>query len=109
MLFPISVTDECDWRRTFSPVRSGETTSQNRLNLKNSEKIWRDARHYRARWLSRPGHRRHVFVVLRNRLESVILIAKVIEVRIGKPGPRALRVDLEHSHDPVRIGVWQRP
>ena len=48
-------------------------------------------------------------MVLGNRLEAVVLIAKVVEVRVRQARPRALGVDFENGHNPVRLGIRQRP
>ena len=58
---------------------------------------------------ARPDDARDDAGVLRHRLEGAILVAEVVEVRIGEAGVGAAVVHLPDRHEPVRFRVRQRP
>ena len=93
----------------FFASLGAEIPPEDRLDAEDLEKVGRDVRDRRARRLRRPRNGRDVVAVLRDRLEAAALIAKVVEVRVREARRPALRGDLEDGHDPVRIGVRQRP
>ena len=105
---PISIADKNDRRSTFSRIAGGEIPPENRLNSEDLEEPGRDDGNRGARRLRGTRNRRHVVMILCNRLKAAVLIAKVVEVRIRNAGPPAIRVDFEDGHDAVRIGVRQR-
>ena len=109
ILPPVSIADKNGGASPFFRVAGAEIPPEDRLNTEDLEKVGRDACNRRARRLRSSRNGRDVVIVLRNRLEAAALIAKVVEVRVRKARRPALRGDLEDGHDPVRIGVRQRP
>ena len=108
MLLPVSVADESHGSGAFAGVGAGEVASHEGLDAEDLQEFGRDACDHGARRLRTSGNRGDVCAVLGDGLESVILIAKVVEVRVSEPRPGALGIDLEHGHDTVRIVVGQR-
>ena len=53
-------------------------------------------------------NRRRVRAVFCNRLEAVALIAKVVEIRVGKPIAPAVIIDFENGNEPIWMGIGQR-
>ena len=84
LLPPVSIADQNGGAGPFFRVGGGEIVPEDRLNTEDLEKVGGDGRDHRAGRLrsSRNGH--DVGIVLCDRLEAAVLIAKVVEVRVGK-------------------------
>ena len=63
----------------------------------------------RARRLGAARYCGSVSAVLRNRVKAVALVAKVVEVRIGKPVVSTIGINFEDGHNPGWIGIGQWP
>src|SRR5579864_1614094 len=108
ILVPVCVTNEGNGSGAFLSVRSNEIATNDWLNAKDSQELGSDGCDHRARRLRAARYRQDVRAVLRHSLQSVILIAEVVEVRVGEARPSAFRIDLEYGHDAVGIVVRQR-
>ncbi len=84
LLPPISIADKNGGAGSFFRVAGGEISPEDRLNAEDPEKVGGNAGDRRTGRLrsSRNGH--DVGIVLRDRLEAAVLIAKVVEVGVGK-------------------------
>src|SRR5579864_4287023 len=109
MLFPVSITYNDDGGSSFNVVGCCETTTEYGLNTKDFEKVGGDTGDSGTCWLQSAGNRSDVRVVFCNRLKTAVLIAKVVEIRVGYARPATIRVNLENCHDPIRITVRQWP
>src|SRR5580693_730864 len=106
---PVSIAYKNGGTSAFFGVAGAEIPPKDWLNTEDLEKVGGHARGGRARRLRSPRNRRDAILVLCNRPEAAVLIAKVVKVRVREVRPAALGVDLEDGHDAVRIGVRQRP
>lgn len=107
MLLPVSMAEKDDGSGALLRVGGSEVASDDGLNAENFEEAGSHAGDYSARGLRRAGNGGDVGAVLCDRLEAAILVAKVVEVRVGQARPGASGIHLEQRHDPVRLGVRQ--
>src|SRR5579859_1986050 len=108
VLPPVSVADQNGGAGPFFRIARAKITTDDRLNAEDLEKVGGDVCDRRARGLRSARNGRDVVVVFSNRAKAVVLIAKVVEVRVRKARPTALRANLEDRHDPACMGVRQR-
>ena len=109
ILFPVSVADQCHWRCALLRIRGHEVAADYRLNAEDLQEFRRDAGNHAAGRLRSTGNGGNIRAVFCDRLEAAVLVAEVIEIRIGQTRPCAASVYLEDGHDAAGIGVRQRP
>src|SRR6202034_2658383 len=100
MLLPISVADNSNRGGAFPRVRGGESSAHDRLNPKDLEKIGGDTCNHRASRLRATRNGCDAGAVFCYGLETMILVAKVIKIRICDPVPCAFGSDFENRHNP---------
>src|SRR5713226_5108892 len=99
VLPPVAVADQAGPSGAFFRVAGAEIPPEDRLNSEDLEKVGRDVRDCHSRRLRTTRNGPGAVIVLRDRLEAAVLIAKIVEVGVRKMCPPTLGVDLKDGHD----------
>ncbi len=108
VVFPVTVAGQQHRGGSDAAIVGREPASHHRANAQHREEVTRDEGHPGARRFGWTRDARNHVRVLRHRLEGAVLVAEVVEVRVGEARIRAAVVHFPDCHQAVRIRVRQR-